>query len=159
MRPAAVFLALGVAALSACIPQPADNRPERHKTIVRHWIEDGFNARNVDVVDDVFADRVVLNGQRVGRQVLKDGMRARFAAFPDLRVELTATVAEADHIALWYTARGTHRGDLEAVRATGKSATWVGSDLLRFEGSTIVEAQFLDDSLGLMRQLGALDLR
>jgi predicted ester cyclase len=74
-------------------------------------------------------------------------------------VDLTATVAEANQVAIWYTARGTHRGDFGAVRATGKTATWTGSDLFRFEGNTIVEAQFLDDSLGLMRQLGAVPVR
>jgi predicted ester cyclase len=53
-------------------------------------------------------------------------------------------------------ARGTQQGDFGTVRATGKRATWIGSDLLWFEGNTIVEARFLDDSLGLMRQLGAV---
>ena len=159
MRSAALFLVLGVVSLGASTRQAADNTVERHKAIARRWIEDGFNRKNPDVVSEIFAEDVVVNGQRIGRQGLKQGMSQRFAAFPDLHVDLTATVAEKDEIAIWYTARGTHRGDFGAVRATGRTATWIGSDLLRFEGNTVVQAQFLDDSLGLMRQLGAIALR
>jgi predicted ester cyclase len=159
MRPAALFLVLGVGALSASTPQRADDTLERHKAMARRWIEEGFNRKDLAVVDEIFADSVVVNGQRIGRQGLKRGMSERFAAFPDLHVALTATVAERDEIAIWYTARGTQQGDFGAVRATGRNATWTGSDLLRFEGNTIVEAHFLDDSLGLMRQLGAVSIR
>ena len=122
----ALFLILGVA-LGASPAQRADDSLERHKAIARRWIDEGFNQKKVNVVDEIFANEIVLNGQRVGRQGLKDGMSARFAAFPDLHVDLTATVAEADQVAIWYTARGTHRGDFGAVRATGKTATWTGS--------------------------------
>jgi predicted ester cyclase len=159
MRPAALFLLLGVVSVGASTPQTGDDRIARHKAIARRWIDDGFNRKNLDVVSEIFADDVVVNGQRIGRQGLKQGMGERFAAFPDLHVELTATVAERDEIAIWYSARGTHRGDFGPVRATGRTATWIGSDFLRFEGNTIVEARFLDDSLGLMRQLGAVSLR
>jgi predicted ester cyclase len=157
IRLCALLVVLGVAVGAA--PAQRTDDLDRHKAIARRWIEDGFNRGNLDVVAEIFADGVIVNGQRVGRQGLRDGMSARFAAFPDLQVDLTATVAEADEVAIWYTARGTHRGDFGAVRATGKSATWTGSDLLRFDGNTIVEARFLDDSLGLMRQLGAVALR
>jgi predicted ester cyclase len=159
MRPAALFLVLGVAALSASTPQRADDTLERHKAMARRWIEEGFNRKDLAVVDEIFADSVVVNGQRIGRQGLKRRMSQRFAAFPDLHVALTATVAERDEITIWYTARGTQQGDFGAVRATGRTATWTGSDLLRFEGNTIVAAHFLDDSLGLMRQLGAVSIR
>ena len=156
MRTVVVFLLLVAAARNSHAPQAGETRLARHTAIARRWIDEGFNRRNVNVISELFADAVVVNGQRVGRPGLTQGMNQRFAAFPDLHVDLTATVAEGDHVAIWYTARGTQRGDFGAVRATGRSATWIGSDLLRFEGDTIVEARFLDDSLGLMRQLGAL---
>jgi predicted ester cyclase len=159
MRPTALFFILGVAALGASTPERADEGLERHKAIARRWIEEGFNRKDLAVVNEIFADGIVVNGQRIGRQGLKQGMSQRFAAFPDLHVDLTATVAEGDEVAIWYTARGTQRGDFGSVRATGRTATWTGSDLLRFEGNMIVEAHFLDDSLGLMRQLGAVALR
>ena len=159
MRSAVLLFVLGVAALNASTPQRAENTLERHKAVARRWIDEGFNQKNVNIVAGIFADALVVNGQRIGRQGLQQGMNQRFAAFPDLHVDLTATVAEGDRVAIWYTARGTHRGDFCGVTATGRTATWTGSDLLRFEGNTIVEAQFLDDSLGLMRQLGAVALR
>jgi hypothetical protein len=32
---------------------------------------------------------------------------------------------------------------------------WIGADLFRIEKGKIVECRFVDDSLGLLRQLGA----
>jgi predicted ester cyclase len=63
-------------------------------------------------------------------------------------------MAERDKVGLWYTAQGTQTGEFEGIRATGKKVNWFGSDLLRVEGGRIAEGWFVDDSLGLLRQLG-----
>ena len=79
-----------------------------------------------------------------------------FTAFPDFHVIITDLVAEGDKVVLWYTVRGTHRGEFEGFRPSGKLVNWSGSDLLRIAGGKIVEGRFLDDLLGLLRQIGEL---
>jgi predicted ester cyclase len=128
---------------------------EQNKVLVRRWIEEGFNKRDLKVVDELFVENFIVNGRKVGRAALKQSMSRRFTAFPDLHVAITELLAEGDKVVIWYTAQGTQRGEFEGVRPTGKSVNWFGSDLLRIEGTHIVEGWFLDDSLGLMRQLGA----
>jgi steroid delta-isomerase-like uncharacterized protein len=125
------------------------------KTLVRRWIERGFNKGDLTVVDELFASEVIVNGQRVSRLMVKQSMSRFLTAFPDLHVTITDSVAEGDKVVIWYSAQGTQTGEFEGIRATGKQARWYGADLFRIEKGRIVECRFVDDSLGLLRQLGA----
>jgi predicted ester cyclase len=45
------------------------------------------------------------------------------------------------------------RGEFQGVAPTERRVKWSGVDLLAIAGGKIIEARFLDDSMGLMRQL------
>jgi steroid delta-isomerase-like uncharacterized protein len=107
------------------------------------------------VLDELFVEDFIVNGKKIGREGLRQSMSRRFAAFPDLYVAIADIIAEGDKVGIWYTARGTQRGVFEQVPPTGKVVSWFGVDLLRVADGKIVEGYFVDDSLGLMRQLGA----
>jgi steroid delta-isomerase-like uncharacterized protein len=128
---------------------------DRNKALVRRWIEEGFNRRNPGIVTEIFVEDLIVGGQRIGRATLRQNMMQRLAAFPDLEVTLTEVLAESDKVVIWYVARGTHLGEFEGIPPTGKRVSWMGADLLRIDGSKIAEGRFLDDSLGLLRQLQA----
>jgi steroid delta-isomerase-like uncharacterized protein len=166
MRRSVAFLGFGLALLmsfggarSADAGQSAQRAGsanlEQNKALVRRWIENGFNERNLKAVDDLFVEDFVVNGARIGRAGLKQRMSRHFTAFPDLQVTITDVIAEGDKVVIWYTVRGTQRGEFEGVQPTGKPVSWFGSDLVRIAEGKIVEGRFLDDSLGLLRQLGA----
>ena len=142
-----------VAAQSA--PRLPTVSQERNKALVRRWIDEGFNRRNPAIVSEIFAEDFVVGGQRIGRAGLRQNMMQRLAAFPDLEVALTEVLAEGDKVVIWYVARGTHQGEFEGIPPTGRRVSWMGTDLLRIDGSMIAEGRFLDDSLGLLRQLRA----
>jgi predicted ester cyclase len=127
--------------------------PARNKALARRWIEEGFNRGKLAVVDEIFAEGFVVNGQRVGRQGVRRSMSGFLTAFPDLHVTLDEVLAEGEKVGLWYTAEGTHRGEFQGVAPTERRVKWSGADLLSIVGGKIVEARFLDDSMGLMRQL------
>ena len=133
----------------------ATTRYEENKALVRRWIDEGFNKKDLAVVDKLFAPEVVINGQRVARAGIKQSMNRFITAFPNLRVTITEVVAEADRVGIWYTVQGTQTGEFEGIRATGKQVLWSGADLFRIEKNAIAECRFIDDSLGLLRQLGA----
>jgi steroid delta-isomerase-like uncharacterized protein len=132
-----------------------NSNSDRNRALVRRWVEQGFNKREVTVVDELFISDVVVNGQRVGRAGLMLSMRRFITAFPDLRVTITDVVAEGDKVVIWYAVQGTQAGEFEGIAPTQKQVRWSGADLFRFENGRIVECRFLDDSLGLIRQLGA----
>jgi predicted ester cyclase len=134
----------------------AQTSQEEYKGLVRRWIEQGFNNKDLTVVDELFVPQVIVNGQRVGRLGLKQSMTRFIKAFPNLRVTITEVVAEGDKVGIWYTVQGTQTGEFEGIRATGNQVRWFGADLFRIEKGKIVECRFVDDSLGLLRQLGAI---
>jgi predicted ester cyclase len=117
--------------------------------------EEGFNKRNVGVVDELFAERFAVNGQVIGRDGLKHSISRHFARFPDLHVTIDDIVAEGNKVGLWYTVEGTQRGEFEGIQPTLKQVKWFGFDLLSLEGDRIAQGRFISDSLGLLRQLGA----
>jgi steroid delta-isomerase-like uncharacterized protein len=154
-----VIAAVGAAFLMASgCRQAADTRDtatEQNTALVRRWIDEGFNRRSLAVVDELFAERVVVNGQVVGRDGLTQSMRRHLDGFPDLHVTIDDILAEGKQVAVWYTVQGTHQGEFEAIPPTGKRVSWVGVDLFSFEDGRISEARFLSDFHGLLAQLGA----
>ena len=128
---------------------------EQNKALVRRWIEEGFNKRDVRIADDLFVQGFIVNGQKIGREGLKQSMTRHLIAFPDLRVVINEIIAEGDKVVIWYTVQGTQKGEFDGVPATGKQVNWVGADLFHIVAGKIVEARFVDDSLGRLRQLGA----
>ncbi len=128
---------------------------EQNKALVRRWIEEGFNKREVKIADDLFVQGFIVNGQKIGREGLKHSMTRHLTAFPDLHVVINEIIAEGDKVVIWYTVQGTQKGEFDGVPPTGKQVNWFGADLFRVAGGKIVEARFVDDSLGRLRQLGA----
>jgi steroid delta-isomerase-like uncharacterized protein len=85
------------------------------------------------------------------------GVLAQFhTAFPDLDVSVEEEVAEGDKVAVQWTLRGAHRGELMAIAPTGKAVVWTGITIYTVAGGRILEERGEGDTLGLMRQLGAI---
>ena len=101
---------------------------EQNKALVRRWIEEGFNKRDLKVVDESFGEDFIVNGLKVGRGKLKQSMSRHLDAFPDLHVVIDEIIAEGDKVGIWYTAQGTQRGEFQGVPPTGKHVNWVGVD-------------------------------
>ncbi len=59
-----------------------------------------------------------------------------------------------DQVVTRWTARGTHKGDLMGIAATGKQTTVTGIGIARIAGGKIQEAWGNWDTLGMMQQLG-----
>lgn len=151
-------LGVVIIAAAACSGRPIDGddaSAAHQKELVRRWIEQGFNRGDADVVDEVFAERVVLNGQIVHRDVIKQGVQRHRRGFPDLRVTVDAIVSEDATVGLWYTVEGTHGGEYDGIAPTGHHVTWIGADLFTFDAGRISAARFLSDYHGLLTQLGA----
>jgi predicted ester cyclase len=52
--------------------------------------------------------------------------------------------------------RATHQGEIMGIAATGKQITFGGANIFRLQDGKVVEDWVYRDTLGLMRQLGAL---
>jgi predicted ester cyclase len=61
------------------------------------------------------------------------------AAFPDLRVQIHAQVAEGDLVTTRKTVHGTHRGELFGIPPTHKAVAIDVIDVVRLENGRYVE--------------------
>ena len=83
-------------------------------------------------------------------------LSAMRSGFPDLRVSIDSQVAEGDTVVTTWTFKGTHRGDMQGIPATGKDVTMQGVTIDRFEGRAVVDHREFFDQLGMLQQLGVI---
>jgi hypothetical protein len=69
---------------------------DANKALARRFFEEVWNKRNLDVIADVFAPTVSLNGRDATSATIRGMVEARLAAFPDIRVTIEEQVAEGD---------------------------------------------------------------
>jgi predicted ester cyclase len=77
-------------------------------------------------------------------------------AFPDQRVAVDDLLAESDRVAVRFTLRGTHLGELLDLAPTGRRVTVPGVAIYRIAGGRIAEGWVGFDALGLLEQLSVL---
>jgi steroid delta-isomerase-like uncharacterized protein len=131
-----------------------------NKELVRTFYDEVWHKGNVDVADDVFARDYVRHDLRAthaaaGPEGQKQIARAFRAAFPDLQFEVQIVIAEGDYVAARWTARGTHSGAWGDTEPTGRSVTFSGVNIFRFESGRVAEIWNHRDDLGLQEQIGA----
>jgi len=133
---------------------------EDNKALIRRFYEEVWGKGNLDVADEVFASDYVRHDLRAGVAAPGPEGQKRIAAdfraaFPDLRWELDLLVAADEFVIGRWTASGTHLGQWGALEPTGRSVTFSGVNIFRFEGGKVAEIWNHRDDLGLMEQLGA----
>jgi len=76
-------------------------------------------------------------------------------AIPDRVDVYEDIIAEGDRVGLRWRLTGTHRGNLFGIPLTGRKIDVYEVGLFRLAGGQIVEAWFMVDEAGLLKQLGA----
>jgi steroid delta-isomerase-like uncharacterized protein len=131
---------------------------EDNKTVCRRLIDEVVNRGNLALADSIIAPSYVYHGagglELRGPEGIKQLVTIYRTAFPDLKMTIDDMIAEGDKVATRWTARGTHRGDLAGVAATGRPTTVTGIVISRLAGGKIVEEFESFDELGMLRQVG-----
>jgi predicted ester cyclase len=127
---------------------------EDQKALVRRFFEEVWNSQKLNVIDEIFASTVVVNGQPVTRDAIKQLVAARRASFPDIRVTVNDQVAEGDKVSTRRTWEATHQGPYRGIAPTGKRVKWTQISIVRFAGGKIVEDWVVGDEFGILQQLG-----
>ena len=131
-----------------------------HKHLSRRFTElfgPGDPARAHDVLSpDVVVHGTTADGEVRGVDQVMAFIRDYRRAFPDALSTVEDQVAEGDRVVTRWRARGTHRGDLGSIPATGRRIDVEGITIERIAAGRIAEVWVVRDWLGLLRQLGAL---
>ncbi len=131
-----------------------------NKEIVRRVATEPWTG-NFDVVDELVAEDYVgydpaMPEPTRGREGVKQFYSEFLAAYPDASLTIEHQIAEGDYVATRWTGRGTQKGDLMGIPATGKQVTVSGITVSRLKGGKIAEEWITWDTLGMMQQLGAI---
>lgn len=134
---------------------------EENKAIVRRIIEEAWNGGNLSVIDDVVVPSYVGHDPSVpmpiqGPEGFKMWVGVARTAVPDFRIHIDDLIAEGDSVSGRITMRGTHRGDLAGIPATGKEVSFSGIFIRRLEDGKFVEGWDQADTMSLMQQLGVM---
>ena len=92
---------------------------EENKAIVRRWIEDGLNGRQLAIIDELFASDYANHSPRlgvVGREYTAQETAEFFIAFPDWHTTIDDVIGEGGKVVVRRTVQGTYKGDSRAPR-------------------------------------------
>jgi steroid delta-isomerase-like uncharacterized protein len=131
------------------------------KTLVRRWFEEVWNKGRVAAIDELLAPNGVVHGlgeDMQGAAAFKPFHAAYRDAFPDVKIELEDLIAEEDKVAFRWSATATHKGNGLNFAATNRPVRFSGMGIIRVENGKLVEGWNIFDQLGMMQQLGVVNL-
>jgi len=132
--------------------------PEDNKTIVRRIYSEIINRGNLALADTLVAPSYVYHGpgglEMRGPEGFKQVVTMYRSAFPDLNLTIEDIVEAGDKVVTRWTGRGTHKGNLGSLAATGRTTTVTGILISRLSNGKLVEDHESFDEVGMLRQLG-----
>lgn len=132
---------------------------EKNKELIRNFIAT-TDAQNFDSYDEFLSNDVVAHFPGdidLGRKEVEENERAFAIAFPDIKRTIDDLIAEGDKVVLRETVQGTHQGEFQGIKPTGRKVQVGAIVIYRFSEGKIIESWVEADFAGLMNQLTGSD--
>lgn len=131
---------------------------EQNKSIVRRWVEEGWNKGNAALIDELFTPNFYQHETEPESVNSREALKPFYAGylFPDLQFTIEDLIAEGDKVVWRFKATGNNSGPFMGGPATGKSVAVTGTITFRLENSRMAEAWLNLDVLGLLQQVGII---
>ena len=92
-----------------------------------------------------------------GREAWRHLFQMYIAAFPDMDITIHDEIAQGETAMARWSWNGTQTGALMDIPASGRAVSGIsGMGVFRIRGECITEEWVIEDSLGLMQQLGVM---
>jgi predicted ester cyclase len=131
-----------------------------NSNLVNLMIEEIQNRKNIDLVDEIFAESFLNHTPLRGISSDRSGMRQLFLmtyiAFPDGAISVEDQISNENKVWTRKSFSGTHTGPLGSMAATGKKVIYKVVDILTIRDGKIIEHWSLVDQLSLLRQIGVI---
>jgi predicted ester cyclase len=129
---------------------------KENEAAVRACFENASQG-NFEALDEILDPDYVVHPDEVrGRDGLQEMVEGYRNALSGLRVAIDQQFSEGDYVATRFTISGTHDGDLMGTPPTGTTVSFTGITISRCEGGRILEEWEITDTVGLLRQVGAM---
>jgi steroid delta-isomerase-like uncharacterized protein len=151
----------GASAVASIAPKRESKEAEMSNKELSRRFTELFSTGDPDSAKEVLRPDVVVHGMSTDGEVrgldqVLEFVAAYRSAFPDARSSVEDQIAEGDKVVTRWRARGTHRGPLGPIAATGREFEMDGVTIERIEDGQIAEVWVARDELGLLRQLGVV---
>jgi predicted ester cyclase len=128
--------------------------PEQ-QAIVRRFLEETQNARNLDVVDELVSPVFVGHSEVIsGIDAPKYVIQTNLDAFPDLQVTVDDQISSGDTVVTRSSAHETQQSDFHGLQPTGKEANHTVGSVHRLADGQITEGWRVIDRFEILEQLG-----
>ncbi|WP_373500882.1 ester cyclase [Desulfococcus sp.] len=133
---------------------------EANKTVVRRIVEEIWNGKNHDRIDEFYAADFV-NVDPSSPEVKNVGQFKQWvvemnAGFPDEQVTIEDLIAEGDKVVKQWSAKATHTGNFMGIPPTNKKTNMRGITIYRIVEGKVKECVWSYDAYGFMVQLGVI---
>jgi len=128
-------------------------------TLIRRIFDDVVNQRNLDAVDELFAEDFVDHGPTGdlnGREAFRAFVGVWLSAFSDLHCEVSHIAVDGDLAAWLVHTTGTHTGDSLGFPATGRSIDTLSANIGRLRDGRAVEHWSEQGMFPMLQQLGII---
>ena len=134
---------------------------EKNKVIIQRYFDEIWNQKKVEALAELVAENALGHDATssepvIGFENIKQVVFLFHRVFPDMQVSLYDVFAEGDKVAARWGLRGTHSDLFMGVPASGKVVDVSGIMIFRLENKKIEEYWGNFDTLGLMKQIGAI---
>lgn len=128
-------------------------------TLVRRFFDEVWNQRRAETIEELLAGESVCHadeGPLHGPQEFHDRQFVpMLAAFPDVRVEIDAIVAQEDQVVVRWSARGRHTGDGLGFPPTHEPASFRGVSWIHCRDGKMIEGWQCSNIPEVIRGLAA----
>lgn len=145
----------------AAIAKPEAALPDNKATYLK-FVDEVLNGGNFSVASAYLAPDVKTHhgfpDQEQGIDGFVAALKAFHGAFPDLRANVTHTVAEGDLVVGRFEMSGTHRGSFLGLPGSGRKVHYEEIAMVRMAEGKIAEHWSMADALAIMQQLQASEI-
>lgn len=138
---------------------------EELKAKFMHVVDDAWNKGNLDALDELhevgYVEHMIPAAPDVtGLDSFRQLVAYTRTAYPDFHITIHELVADGNRMAARWTWTGTHSAQtpIHALPPTGKRVTVHGFHFFHMQGGKLVEGWQFADGLGLLQQLGLVQM-
>ena len=117
---------------------------ESNIQLFKRWFEEVWNQRRIEIAPEFLAEGCVVHlegGEDAhGLDDLRGFYDRMLAAFPDFQVILEDIISEGSTVVVRWRAKGTHKGAIGGLKATGRCAEFRGTTWVETRDGRVVEA-------------------
>lgn len=132
-----------------------------NKQLTRRLLEEVWNNGNLAALDDLLDPAFEGHDPLMGPlkpEAYKNAVKAYRRAFPDLRFEVNAVVADGSFVTTRWTLRCTHLGPFLGTPSTSRNGQVTGINMAELRNGKLLSEYSEWDALALFRQLDLQDV-